>query len=477
MARVCGAVVCVGIVLACAAAATAQTASGTIRGVVHDPQGAAVKAAAVEVVVRSTGVTRHVTSDADGTFVVPEPASGRSGHDGHRGGLWREPAHWRGRRSGADRVRGRRPACCAGARVGHRRGRFRPRRRRHDAVGCRCGDSRSVDRRAAAQRPQLPRARVARAGQRAGAELRSDQDQQRRDLFGRAARARRQHHDRRRRTTTTTSWAVRCTTSRRTPCRSSRSRRTASRPSRAARRSSAINVVTRIGLRRRCGGSHSFFLRDDALQGLPATFDRSLRANAALRPPAVRGDARRPARARQGVVVRRGRVSQPGRRRCWSGERDVAARTIRRTLAAGAARRLARDGAGRLEAAADRTRSWLPLPIERRGRHRGQHARPRDRLGLPAAGERQPLSVGPRHLDAHLVADRREHVSASASATSATRSTPVTARPAADVPEHPGRRVFRVPQATDADAVPVLRRGDDGAGRATRCGSAASRSA
>jgi hypothetical protein len=71
MARVCGAVVCVGIVLACAAAATAQTASGTIRGVVRDPQGAAVKAASVEIVVRSTGVTRHVTSDADGAFVVP----------------------------------------------------------------------------------------------------------------------------------------------------------------------------------------------------------------------------------------------------------------------------------------------------------------------------------------------------------------------------------------------------------------------
>ena len=41
----------------------------------------------------------------------------------------------------------------------------------------------------AAQRPQLPRARVPAAGQRAGAQLRPDQDEQRRDLVRRAARA------------------------------------------------------------------------------------------------------------------------------------------------------------------------------------------------------------------------------------------------------------------------------------------------
>jgi hypothetical protein len=71
MARVCGAVVCVGLVLSCAAVAVAQPASGTIRGIVRDAQGAAVETAAVEIIVRGTGVTRQATTDSGGLFVVP----------------------------------------------------------------------------------------------------------------------------------------------------------------------------------------------------------------------------------------------------------------------------------------------------------------------------------------------------------------------------------------------------------------------
>ena len=55
----------------------------------------------------------------------------------------------------------------------------------------------ALHRPAAAQRPQLHGAGAARARQRAGAELRSDQDQLRGHLVGRAARPRRQHHHRR----------------------------------------------------------------------------------------------------------------------------------------------------------------------------------------------------------------------------------------------------------------------------------------
>ena len=68
---------CVDYVLLCAAwaivvagSAFAQTTSGTIRGRVLDPQGAAVPFAAVTVTGHGNGVARAVTTDADGTFVV-----------------------------------------------------------------------------------------------------------------------------------------------------------------------------------------------------------------------------------------------------------------------------------------------------------------------------------------------------------------------------------------------------------------------
>ena len=92
-----------------------------------------------------------------------------------------------------------------------------------------------------------------------------------------------------------------------------------------------MNVVTRSGSDT-LHGSASIFLRDDALQGLPATFDRTQQAppfdrqqySATVGGPIVRGKAWWFAAAEyrdQDSVVQ-------------TGERDVASRTIRQGLAA-----------------------------------------------------------------------------------------------------------------------------------------------
>jgi hypothetical protein len=94
---------------------------------------------------------------------------------------------------------------------------------------------------------------------------------------------------------------------------------------------SAVNVVTRSGSDT-LHGSASLFLRDDALQGLPATFDRTKQAppfdrqqySATLGGPITRGKAWWFVAAEyrdQDSVVQ-------------TGERDVASRTIRQGLAA-----------------------------------------------------------------------------------------------------------------------------------------------
>jgi len=94
----------------------------------------------------------------------------------------------------------------------------------------------------------------------------------------------------------------------------------------------AVNVVTRSGTDT-LSGSASFLLRDDALQGLPATYDRSTgeappfnrqQYSATLGGPIARGRAWWFAAAEyrnQDAVVQ-------------TGERDLATRTIRQTLAA-----------------------------------------------------------------------------------------------------------------------------------------------
>jgi hypothetical protein len=61
-----------GVSLALSPAAPAQTGpTGSLTGVVHDPNGAAVPAAAVTVKNPATGLTRSAASDADGRWAIP----------------------------------------------------------------------------------------------------------------------------------------------------------------------------------------------------------------------------------------------------------------------------------------------------------------------------------------------------------------------------------------------------------------------
>ena len=73
MIRVCRVGVCVALAMVAFAGESAgQATSGTIRGSVRDPQGSPIPSAVVEVVTRGTALTRRATSDADGSFVVPD---------------------------------------------------------------------------------------------------------------------------------------------------------------------------------------------------------------------------------------------------------------------------------------------------------------------------------------------------------------------------------------------------------------------
>src|SRR5688572_23351448 len=58
-------------------AAVAQSVSGTILGTVTDPSGAIVADAKVTVINEGTGLTRTVTSDRNGEYVVPSIPTGR----------------------------------------------------------------------------------------------------------------------------------------------------------------------------------------------------------------------------------------------------------------------------------------------------------------------------------------------------------------------------------------------------------------
>jgi hypothetical protein len=64
------------IAAAAAPAAVAQSVSGTILGTVTDPSGAIVANAKVTVINEGTGLTRTVTSDANGDYVVPSIPTG-----------------------------------------------------------------------------------------------------------------------------------------------------------------------------------------------------------------------------------------------------------------------------------------------------------------------------------------------------------------------------------------------------------------
>jgi hypothetical protein len=59
------------ITLALPLSGAAQTATATLRGRVHDAQGAAIPAAVVTISDRDTAQTRRIVAEADGTFVAP----------------------------------------------------------------------------------------------------------------------------------------------------------------------------------------------------------------------------------------------------------------------------------------------------------------------------------------------------------------------------------------------------------------------
>jgi len=65
------------LILGTATAAVAQTVSGTILGTVTDPSGSVIGSAKVTVINEGTGLTRTVTSDSGGEYVVPGLPTGR----------------------------------------------------------------------------------------------------------------------------------------------------------------------------------------------------------------------------------------------------------------------------------------------------------------------------------------------------------------------------------------------------------------
>src|SRR5262245_66515361 len=64
------------LVLAFAGSVMAQETTGTLRGTVLDPNGAAVSGATVTVTSMSTGATRDVNTGGDGGFVVTKLTPG-----------------------------------------------------------------------------------------------------------------------------------------------------------------------------------------------------------------------------------------------------------------------------------------------------------------------------------------------------------------------------------------------------------------
>ncbi len=425
------------------ASACGQTTSGTIRGRVLDPQGAAVPKVAVTVTGQGNGLVRTVTTDAEGTFVISnlppgtvDPTTVAAGFaDSARNGLVLEV----GRTLSVDLN-----LTIGRARDGHRRSR---RWCGYEPLGGRRRHPSRPHRGAAAQRPQLPRAGAARPGQCARAQLRPDQVELGRRSPRRASSVAAATSPSTAPTTTTMSSVDRCRTSPRSRCRSSRSRPTGSRPNRAARppRSSTwspARAPTSSAARPRSSCATT------AGRALPATYDRRT-ATRALRSPAGGRRRRRAAGAARlfwfGAAEYRnqdGAVLVGDARRGGAHHPPV----LRRR----AARRHARLGARRL---APERRRWPDRPLRRRARrrYRRQHARSLDRLGLAAAAQREPLSVGRRHLDADLDARRSstpprlvQHVPQ--------RHRPGRAGPQFTFPSMQDGTSFRVPQGTTRSA-------------------------
>ncbi len=169
MARVLHIAVCLSISLAVSLGATAQTTTATINGRVRDMRESAVPAASVTVTARESGLVRRVTTEPDGSFVVPNLAPGAVDI------LVAAPGFADVKRNDVSIEVGQTVSLSVELTVAPVREAVVV----TGGIGLAAVDtSRSVvdavipaarDRRAAAERPQLPRAGAARARQRAGA--------------------------------------------------------------------------------------------------------------------------------------------------------------------------------------------------------------------------------------------------------------------------------------------------------------------
>ena len=219
---------------------------------------------------------------------------------------------------------------------------------------------------------------------------------------------------------------------------------------------SVINIITKSGSDQ-FRGSASMFLRDSSWQATPATydgssgddvpFDRQQFAGAVggpLMPGKLFWFAAMEYRNQDGAVL--------------VGTRDVAVADDPTLLRPGAARRSARVGSHRL-ASQRRRQPDRPLRRRKRRRYCGERARSRDRFGVAAPGQPEPLSVGGGILDANLDADagqRGDRVLQHLHE----RHRSGGVRPAADVPEHPGRLLFSRSAGNDTEALPARRLAD-----------------
>ena len=352
------------VFLATAGVAMAQTgATATVRGQVRDPQGRAVSGAKVAVTSAATGLVRQAPADETGAFALTDLAPGDVTITVTAPNFAEQRYTDVVLRVGqtldlqvALSVAGvNESVTVAGTSVGI----VDTTRSVVDAVIALAGH-----RQAAAQRPQLPRAGAARPRQRAGAELRPDQDAAPCSIssagqFGRGGNItidgtdnnddvvggplHERHAGQR--------------------CRNSRSPRTASRRSSAARPDRSSTSSPRSGSDQ-LHGSASTSSRDDALAGAAGDLRPERRRRPPVRSPAARGVGRRPDREGHAVLVRRDRVPQPGRRRAGRHARRRRAHdpaVVRR----GAARRPARH---RRASTGARAPTTADAPLRRRER-------------------------------------------------------------------------------------------------------------